>query len=749
MNKKALIFCISGLSALLAIIIVSVVMLYSGDGDEDGSVAAVQDRADYCLVSAVPSDAAVLMSFKKFSSAVSALEDSSHVLGYILTDARRPAHPFRDFMDSLGRRPLGSLSKEPAVLSLHYIGNMEPVLILSAGKQAADTSSEVKSLLSIAAGSGLHSRFVSCRDMTAEDNPVHRYSLLLVSSSETLLTASVRHLESGASVFDKPSFSEAAASAGGDDILFISHDYISKLLGSDLLRPYSTYGSFFSKVADWTAFSFSRDGQKSYFLDGLSVADEKDQRAYINVLKKAAGGEQRFASAVPASALFALSISFADVASYSEAYRFCLDADGKLEKYGQACEMLEKEAGMKPSSWASSLDIKEVVKAVVPDGDTLRPLLYIRPGKENADVILRGSGRKSLKDCAEPYPNAYGGFAGALFGDFFKVDDSCVRYRDGWLVFGSARALSLDTGDKLKVNLSAMGMEVPGKEVNVNAYYSLSLMPSMLDAIFRPSLAMSLKKTLAGVTDEAALLTVKGSEVDFRLLRANVAPDRKAPVTAVKDTVVYVPSGPFEVTNSGTGKKNSLSQAANGSISLKDENGKGLWAIPFKGKLCGRVETIDYYNNGKLQFLFASGSKLYLLDRLGRFVKPFPVDLGKEIVLGPAAFDFTGAKGYTVLVLHSDNTVGMYDLHGRVKDGWKGIVSEDTIKSVPELTVSGGKKYWAVRTSVQLLFYDFMGGEPVVRFSGSKMIRPDSQIVMEDGNVFVTCFDGKRRRVKL
>ena len=99
-------------------------------------------------------------------------------------------------------------------------------------------------------------------------------------------------------------------------------------------------------------------------------------------------------------------------------------------------------------------------------------------------------------------------------------------------------------------------------------------------------------------------------------------------------------------------------------LSFKEMDGKGIWSVPFSGPLCGTVESIDYYNNGKIQFLFASGSKLHLLDRLGRFVSGFPAELGKEVLLGPAAYDFTGAKGYTVIVLHTDNTIGMYNLHG-------------------------------------------------------------------------------------
>lgn len=159
---------------------------------------------------------------------------------------------------------------------------------------------------------------------------------------------------------------------------------------------------------------------------------------------------------------------------------------------------------------------------------------------------------------------------------------------------------------------------------------------------------------------------------------------------------------------------------------------------------------IDYFANGKIQFLFASGSSLYLIDRLGRFVKPFPVDLGKPILIGPDAYDFTGAHGYTAVVLHNDNTIGMYDLHGKTPASWKGIRPEDTVKALPELIRVKGKRYWAVRTSTKILFYGFDGGKPVFDPQGDKMIRPDSKItVSDDGKVTAVCYDGKERTVKL
>ena len=216
-----------------------------------------------------------------------------------------------------------------------------------------------------------------------------------------------------------------------------------------------------------------------------------------------------------------------------------------------------------------------------------------------------------------------------------------------------------------------------------------------------------------------------------------------------RDTTVTVPAGPFPVQNYYTGKTNTLYQNKSLSICLNDENGKGVWGIPFKEPLCGRVQNIDFYKNGKIQFLFAASDKLYLLDRLGHWVGGFPVKLPKPVLLGPDVYDFTGAGGYTVMILHKDNSLERYNLHGQKPEGWKGIRAPETVKNLPELIQVGGKNYWVVRTSVRTLVYPFAGGEPLVKEEGNKMLHPDAQLKITSKGISGECYDGRTRDYKL
>ena len=253
----------------------------------------------------------------------------------------------------------------------------------------------------------------------------------------------------------------------------------------------------------------------------------------------------------------------------------------------------------------------------------------------------------------------------------------------------------------------------------------------------------------AGYAPAAASLNLSGPLPSMRVqLETQALKGTKVQVLE-RDTVVVVPGGLFPVTNFATGKTNYLYQNAHQAICLRDENNKDVWGVPFKETICGRVQTIDFYNNKKLQWLFCAGSKLYLMDRLGRWVNGFPINLPKPVLLGPDVYDFTGAGGYTVMILHKDNTLERYNLHGEKVAGFKGICAPETVKNLPELLETSGKRYWVVRTSIQTLIYPFEGGEPLYKAEGGKMLKPDARLAPTSKGVSAECYDGKTRDIKL
>ena len=101
---------------------------------------------------------------------------------------------------------------------------------------------------------------------------------------------------------------------------------------------------------------------------------------------------------------------------------------------------------------------------------------------------------------------------------------------------------------------------------------------------------------------------------------------------------------------------------------------------------------------------------------------------------------------------NKDNTIEMYNIHGKKPESWKGIYppADNTIKYLPERLAVGNSTYWVVRTSVQTLIYPFYGGEPLTKFSGDAMFLPTAVVKVKDAaTIEAESYDGKVRSVKV
>ncbi len=710
MNKKTL------------LIIVAAAILLPGCGKKPKVVETSQFIEHHELIEAVPSDAAIVFCVKDFGRACELLSDTVAVFRE-LTSGK---------FDRIVSESFSELKKAPAIISIHYSKDMPPLLVVRSPMAANDsTVNECTKLRAAADSAGLISKVSG--------------DLVLVSSSETIINSSIRHMAEGHSVLESSGFSDLASMVAGSDIIFASNSYTDNILETYFARKYRRMGGFFKELAGWTAFSITKHGPSGVELNG-ELLYGSDHAYYMNVLRNSGTSSVGVAEAVPAMVDFVMDIPVGNISSYLKAYRNYLDAKTRLDKYESTLSRQKKESGMSAEDWAKAVDIKEIAVVNVHFGDELRQMLLFRPGNKKAGEGIQDFSR-------------YSGFARTLFGDIFTgEDESSSVFVKGWIAVGSRECVEKYPdmlGETLKDRFSGNGLaeRIPQKGCGFWMYHSMTEDPNLIDATFSPMVAKGFRNVIKGVTYVPVTLSAlsRGDRMglEMSLDRTNITRSKAPTAISDRDTAVVVPQGPFKVRNSATGKDNTFYQNSHLSICLQDENGKDVWGIPFKYPLCGYVNEIDFFGNGKLQYLFAADSRLYLIDRLGRFVGGFPVELGKKIAVGPKVFEYTGAGDLYAMVLHKDNTVGLYDMKGKAPASWKGITANETIKGMPELLEGKGTKYWVVRTSNQTLVFPYEGGDPLVRGTGGKMIRPDSKITLNAKGVSATCYDGKERTFKL
>ena len=613
--------------------------------------------------------------------------------------------------------------------------------------------------MDMADSTGRDSVFVDCSDNLSHNSRIDRRSVLILSPSDLIAKSAQRHLARNISITGSEGFQRAAQSVEGDNLLFVSGKNIDKITDRLMSRKYRRYSSFLADVADWNAFSIYSYGGSHIYLKGASSCVDGDAD-FMNLLSSLQPAASEVSSVLPSYTVFAASVPMSDWQAYAAAYERFLDARSGTARLESRQNALRKRTGTSPEDWAASLNIREVSVASFYAGTDLEQVIMVRTEPKKAYQFLFGDSLSVRQYAPRVHEYKYQGYVASLFGPMYSLEDeTCFTFIDGWVISGSAVAVGEYVSGRalentLKAYMQDAGLpdRLSGKDRLFVSYFSVTESDDALARVFSSDFAASLSASAEGISYEPVTLSVgavkSSAEISLELDKVTVR--KSKPPVFERDTLIEVPKGPFRVKNSGTGRMNLFYQQDNLYLCLQEEGGKGLWGVPFDAPICGCAQTLDYYANGKLQILFASGSKLYLIDRLGHYVTNFPVDLGKRILIGPDVYDFSGRKKYNVMILHTDNTIEMYNLQGRRPPQWKTITSSETIKGLPERIRVSGSTYWVVRTSIQTLIFGFYGGEPLTVFTGDRMIRPDSKITpLDNGSVEAVCYDGKRHTIRI
>ena len=726
MGRKSLIICLATLVAMFVALGVAIAFLYSGTGSVRKSKVSY-DGAYVCLP-AVPSDAVLVSCFERSDVAC------RDVLSGI---------PFVDSLHAgMSKGSLESLRRSSMAVSLHYSGKLTPLFIWEASGVSVQTAEE---LISCASGFGLQAE--------------RKDGFLMVSESETLLKSASRHIDGGLSIVDAQGFDDAMESIEGSSLLFLSHLHAQKLMTAVVGKNVARHSTFIERTADWSTYSINAAKGGGLSLHGVFGYDS-DADEFMTVLENCTPAVPEVGDLLPSYTMFAVTLPVRNPDDYMCAYQSFVDSRQKLPDFKAVQKTLGNRAGVMPEDFFRRLDVREVACAMFKVAGKMEKVNLMHVGNKDVSLIFKGNDVSSLRGYAPAVHNwAYQGFAASVFGKQFSVDDeTCFTWVDGWVISGSRDAVdayvSTNAADYTLNDLlsdAGKGGLLSARPVVALAYFSFTEDRDETASLLKPSLMRLLSQTTRNEYSSAVLsIGQDGRRMSSILELCGLSLKKTKAPAFERDTTVVVPAGPFKVRNSHTGKTNTFYQNSSKAICLRDENGKDLWGVPFDKSLCGTAHNVDYYANGKLQIIFGAGSSIYLIDRLGRYVSGFPLDLGRDIALGPDVYDFSGARKYNIMVLHKDNTVEMYNLKGKKPEAWKGITAPETIKSLPQRLTVGGKDFWVVRTSIQTLIFPFYGGSPVTKFDGDSKIKPDSIVkILDSTSVEVECYDGKSRNIKL
>ncbi|MBU2939429.1 ribonuclease HII [Lacinutrix sp. C3R15] len=199
-------------------------------------------------------------------------------------------------------------------------------------------------------------------------------------------------------------------------------------------------------------------------------------------------------------------------------------------------------------------------------------------------------------------------------------------------------------------------------------------------------------------------------------------------------------NNPQLVTNHITKQKEIVVQDINNHLYLISNRGKVLWKKQLQGAILGEVQQIDMYKNGRLQLAFVTPNRLYVLDRNGKDVAPFPLKFKDKITQPLSVFDYDKNKKYRLLVTQDKNVL-MYDAKGKTVKGFNFSSAESTINHQPQHFRIGRKDYLTFKTDNKLYILDRVGKTRVT--PKNKYLFSNQALYLYNNKFTTTTKDGK------
>lgn len=160
-------------------------------------------------------------------------------------------------------------------------------------------------------------------------------------------------------------------------------------------------------------------------------------------------------------------------------------------------------------------------------------------------------------------------------------------------------------------------------------------------------------------------------------------------------------NNPQFVTNHRSKQKEIVVQDINNKLYLISNAGNILWRKQLNGPILGEIKQIDVYKNGKLQLVFATPNRIYLLDRKGRDVTGYPLKFNDEITQPLSVFDYDKRKDYRLFVTQGRNVL-LYNAKGETVKGFKFSKAKNVINHQPLHIRIDNKDYILIKTDKKL-----------------------------------------------
>lgn len=541
---------------------------------------------------------------------------------------------------------------------------------------------------------------------------IHR-NMFLLSFSATVLEDAIRQLSSEISMASSPEFQHIYSTAGKnvDANIFVNFSEFPKSLSSFVKADYKSEVRSTRNFAGWAELDLN-PLPEMFLMNGF-VSSSDSVPTMSSILARQSPQKLQADEILPSSVSAYIALSLSDPGKYFGDYRELLRNEGLLTSYNNTLQSVNNAYGTKfPDDMIEIMD-QEIAMAVDDIGsDSGEPGIYVLlriKSKTQAEARFRSIVKAIALKESKPensyiipyrfdndltftlYELPVRKLVSKIFGPVFSpLDRHFFVVLDNYIVFsGSVESLkSLIRNFVLNKTLVNDRVYKEFKRnlsprSNLCLYVDLGKSRSYISRYLTPGLEKAWERNLPVFQR----LRIAGLQLyeNNNMLYSNLLLRHLSSFSESAQTVweskldTLIDFKPFITVNHQTGENEVFVQDLKNNIYLINRAGRILWKVGLPEPILSDVYQIDYYRNGKLQFLFSTKNRIYLIDRNGNNVDKYPITLRSPATNGVAVFDYDRSHDYRLFIACSDRRVYAYNREGNLIDGWMFGQSESEV----------------------------------------------------------------------
>ena len=484
--------------------------------------------------------------------------------------------------------------------------------------------------------------------------------------------------------------------------LFINHKHAERLLKKIASSELTSLIGNIENYAQWTELDINITNN-NIMIGGFSLTDMVDHH-YANLLLKQQATASRISKVLPLSTAFYLTFTLSNAPLFFEQYQEYLTKRNLFFQRENSLLKIESETGTNIQKLLIELLNQEtaIASTNVDQANTKSGRVWIIETKsgstaQNKMIDLQNryiqKNKLNANDWVEtykidnqtifniykfPYPN----LPQLLFGQAFGgIDANWFAVIDNYLIFGDAvRTISRTLHSNILGETLSTSMEYNKHVTNFNAksnitfYCNTAISLPIANVLFNKNITTQIAASddLRKFKSAGWQISSAGNMIYNNAFIVHGSELKSKPQTIwqshIESNFDFKPK--LVINHSDPLNKEVVLQDNNNGFYLINNIGRVVWRIKLNEKIISEIHQIDYLKNGKLQYLFNTENKLYLIDRNGNNIKSFPVTFRAKATNGVAVFDYDNNKDYRYFVACADNNIYAYNNDGNLLNGW-------------------------------------------------------------------------------